>query len=204
MSLKQICEERGKQNGPEDSSDSRLIKEQMNLIGELQEQIVKLSSEKCILLDEIQKKNQKIISLNEQIGRLAESDLALLQNEQLKNQNTRLEQAIQEAESITRDLKAEADIEPEYIKRMLERATVQKIVGHLIYGTEIDTEKEDYGKRTDKAYSKLEQITNGDEKLLASLMEVISSFTDIYAELGFRAGILFMTDIYAGRDKFGR
>ena len=204
MSLKQIYEERRMQNEPEDISDSQLIKEQMNLIGELQEQIAKLSSEKCILLDEIQKKSQKIISLNEQIGRLAESDLVLLQNEQLRNQNARLEKAVQEAEAITKDLKAETDIEPEYIKRMVDRATVQKIVGHLIYGTEIDVEEDDYGKRTEDAYARLEQITNGDEKLLASLMEVIANFSDIYAELGFRAGVIFMADIYAGRDKFGK
>ena len=204
MSLKQIYEERRMQNEPEDISDSQLIKEQMNLIGELQEQIAKLSSEKCILLDEIQKKSQKIISLNEQIGRLAESDLVLLQNEQLRNQNARLEKAVQEAEAITKDLKAETDIEPEYIKRMVDRATVQKIVGHLIYGTEIDVEEDDYGKRTEDAYARLEQITNGDEKLLAALMEVIANFSDIYAELGFRAGVIFMADIYAGRDKFGK
>ena len=176
----------------------------MNLIGELQEQIAKLSSEKCILLDEIHKKSQKIISLNEQIGRLAESELVLLQNEQLRNQNARLEKAVQEAEAITKDLKAETDIEPEYIKRMVDRATVQKIVRHLIYGTEIDVEEDDYGKRTEDAYARLEQITNGDEKLLASLMEVIANFSDIYAELGFRAGVIFMADIYAGRDKFGK
>lgn len=125
------------------------------------------------------------------------SDLIFKRNEQLVREN-----AIREAESITGDLKTETDTKPEYIKRMLERSTVQKIVGHLIYGTEIDTEKDDYGKRTDKAYSKLEQITNGDEKLLASLMEVISNFSDLYTELGFRAGIMFMADVYAGRDRF--
>ena len=42
MSLKQIYEERRMQNEPEDISDSQLIKEQMNSIGELQEQIAKL------------------------------------------------------------------------------------------------------------------------------------------------------------------
>ena len=35
-------------------------------------------------------------------------------------------------------------------------------------------------------------------------MEVIANFSDIYAELGFRAGVIFMADIYAGRDKFGK
>lgn len=89
--------------------------------------------------------------------------------------------------------------EPEYIKRIMDRATVQKIVGHLIYGTEIDPEENDYRKRMDNAYAKLEQITNNNEKLLASLMEVIANFSDIYAELGFRAGIMFMADVYAGR-----
>ena len=73
-------------------------------------------------------------------------------------------------------MKAETDIEPEYIKRMVDRATVQKIVGHLIYGTEIDVEEDDYGKRTEDAYARLEQITNGDEKLLASLMKLLQIF----------------------------
>ena len=87
---------------------------------------------------------------------------------------------------------------------MVDRATVQKIVGHLIYGTEIDVDEDDYVKRTADAYARLEQITTGDEKLLESLMEVIANFSDIYAELGFRAGVIFMADIYAGRDKFGK
>ena len=88
--------------------------------------------------------------------------------------------------------------EPEYIKKMMDRANIKNIV----YGTEIYTNDEDYEKRSDNAYAKLEQNTNGDEKLLTSLMEIIANFSDLYAELGFRAGIIFMADVYAGRDKF--
>ena len=111
MGLKSIHEARKIQNEPENSSDSQLIKEQMNLIGELQEQISKLSSEKSILLNELQKRSQKIISLNEQIGRLAESDLVLKRNEQLEKQNARLErekqEAIQKADTVAQNCKAE-------------------------------------------------------------------------------------------------
>ena len=92
--------------------------------------------------------------------------------------------------------------EPEYIKKMMDRANVKNIIGYLIYGKEIYPEDEDYEKRSDNAYAKLEQNTNGDEKLLTSLMEIIANFSDLYAELGFRAGIIFMADVYAGRDKF--
>lgn len=94
--------------------------------------------------------------------------------------------------------------EPEYIKKMMDRANVKNIIGYLIYGTEIYPEDGDYEERIENAYKKLEQITNGNEKLLTSLMEVIANFSDIYAELGFKAGIMFMADIYTGRDRFGK
>lgn len=92
--------------------------------------------------------------------------------------------------------------EPEYIKKMMDRANIKNMIGYLVYGTEIYTNDEDYEKRSDNAYAKLEQNTNGDEKLLTSLMEIIANFSDLYAELGFRAGIIYMADVYAGRDKF--
>lgn len=91
--------------------------------------------------------------------------------------------------------------EPEYIKKMMDRANIKNIIGYLVYGTEIYPEDEDYEERIENAYKKLEQITNGNEKLLTSLMGVIANFSDIYAELGFKAGIIFMADVYAGRDK---
>ena len=91
--------------------------------------------------------------------------------------------------------------EPKYIKKMMDRANIKSIIVYLVYGTEICREDEDYEERIENAYKKLEQITNGNEKLQASLMGVIANFSDIYAELGFRAGIIFMSDVYAGRDK---
>lgn len=130
MGLKSIHEARKIQNKPENSSDSQLIKEQMNLIGELQEQISKLSSEKSILLNEIQKKSQKIISLNEQIGRLAESDLVLKRNEQLEKQNARLEsekqEAIQKADTVAQNYKAEYERKLAEVERQKKQAEAMK------------------------------------------------------------------------------
>ena len=74
--------------------------------------------------------------------------------------------------------------EPEYIKKMMDRANVKNIIGYLIYGTEIYPEDGDYEERIENTYKKLEQITN--------------------SELGFKAGIMFMADIYTGRDRFGK
>ncbi len=130
MGLKSIHEARKIQNEPENSSDSQLIKEQMNLIGELQEQISKLSSEKSILLNELQKRSQKIISLNEQIGRLAESDLVLKRNEQLEKQNARLErekqEAIQKADTVAQNCKAEYEQKFTEVERQKKQVEAMK------------------------------------------------------------------------------
>lgn len=94
--------------------------------------------------------------------------------------------------------------EPEYIKKMIKRANIQKIVGYLIYGAEVDPVGDCYEERIHEAYKKIDEIAKGNEKLQASINEVIANFSDIYTELGFKAGIMFMADIYAGRDRFGK
>lgn len=85
----------------------------------------------------------------------------------------------------------------QYIKKILKRATVQKMTGYLFYGEEIDTDEGDYDKRIKEAEQKLEKITKGDESLLTSFNEIIAIFSDIYAELGLKAGILFMSDVFS-------
>ena len=43
--------------------------------------------------------------------------------------------------------------EPEYIKKMMDRANIKNMIGYLVYGTEIYTNDEDYEKRSDNAYA---------------------------------------------------
>ena len=86
--------------------------------------------------------------------------------------------------------------ESEYIERIMERANIQKMVGYLLYGAEIDQADDCYEERITEANRKLDEITKGDEKLQASINEVIANFTELYAELGFKAGIIFATDVF--------
>ena len=87
--------------------------------------------------------------------------------------------------------------EAEYIKKIMKRANTQIMVGYLSYGAEVDLADDDcYEKRREEVYKKLDEITKGDEKLQASINEVIANFSELYAELGFKAGIIFATDVF--------
>lgn len=119
MGLRSMHEEKKLQNKPENSSDSQLIEEQSRLIGELQGQISELSLTNSTLMNELRKKSETIRSLNEQIGRLSESDNVLKQNERLEREK---QEAIQRADTVVRNCKAEYEQKIRELDRQKDRA----------------------------------------------------------------------------------
>ena len=88
----------------------------------------------------------------------------------------------------------------DYIERMLSRANTHQIAGYLAYGEDTSPES-DYDTRIKEGFKKLHEIAGKDDKTLSQLNEVITVFSDVYMEIGFRAGIMFMSEVFYGTGK---
>lgn len=88
----------------------------------------------------------------------------------------------------------------DYIEKMLRRANTHQMAGYLMYGTDTLPES-DYDNRLKERFKKLREIAEGNDKMLSQLNEVITVFSEVYMELGFRMGIMFIAEVFCGTGK---
>ena len=93
-----------------------------------------------------------------------------------------------------------------YIDKIFERAELSNIVDNILYGSEPEKECLDYEERMNEAYKKYSgTVAKYDPKCNSELYDAANALTEVisevYMEIGFQAGILFMQEVYHNAEK---
>ena len=94
----------------------------------------------------------------------------------------------------------------DYIEKIFKRAKLCNIVDNILYGSEPEKECLDYEERMNEAYKKYSgTVAKYDPKCNSELYDAANALTEVisevYMEIGFQAGILFMQEIYYNSEK---
>ena len=94
----------------------------------------------------------------------------------------------------------------DYIEKIFKRAKLCNIVDNILYGPEPEKECLDYEERMNEAYKKYSgTVAKYDPKCNSELYDAANALTEVisevYMEIGFQAGLLFMQEIYYNSEK---
>ena len=87
---------------------------------------------------------------------------------------------------------------------ILKRATIQGLADYLIYGTAIESKRQekqvDYDERLEKAYAEYEKnlklyTEKSISELIDSANDMASEVAEVYTAIGLQAGILIVCDL---------
>ena len=92
------------------------------------------------------------------------------------------------------------------IEKIFKRVKLCNIVDNILYGYEPEKDCPDYEERMDEAYKRYsETVAKYDPKHNSELYDAANALTEVisevYMEIGFQAGILFMQEVYHNAEK---
>lgn len=84
-------------------------------------------------------------------------------------------------------------------KEIFERVTMRRLTEHILYGTSVSSESEDYDVRLDKAFNVFDNHVKNlahenANKISDYVNELVRETTEIYTEIGIQSGVLLMMD----------